>query len=47
MNRKTDLGVMVIEGMAMVPKFLSLSSTSGAKNLSPLSSYDSLIMPTM
>ena len=47
MNRKPDLRVMVMEGVAMVPKFLHLYSTSGNTTLLPFSSYASLIMPTM
>ena len=45
MNRKSDLRVMVMEGMEMVTKFLHLSSTSGTTTLSPFSPYVSLLMP--
>ena len=47
MNIKSVLRVMVMEGMATMTKNLHLSLTSGAKNLSPLSPYASLIMPSM
>ena len=46
MNRKSALRVVVMEGMAMVPELLHLSFTAGATTLSPLSPYDSLLMPT-
>ena len=38
---------MVIEGMAMLPKFLHLSSTAGTTTLPPLSLYASFLIPTM
>ena len=49
MNRKSDLRVMimVMEEIPMVPKCLHLSSTDGATNLSLVSPYASLLMPTM
>ena len=49
MNIKSALRVMlmVMEGMEIVPNILHHSSTSGATALSPLSPYDSLIMPNM
>ena len=47
MNRKSDLRVMVMEGMKIAPKVLQILSTAGATILSPLSPYDSLLMPNM
>ena len=49
MNRKQSLRavVMVMEGMEIVPIILHLYSNSGDTDLSPLSPYDSLIMPNM
>ena len=47
MNRKSDLRVMVMEGMEIMPKFFHIYSTYGATMLSPLSTYYSLLVPTM
>ena len=47
MNIKSSLRVMVMERMAMVPKFLHLYSTSGTTIMSQFSHYASLLMPTM
>ena len=47
MNRNQVLRVVVMEEIAMVPKLLNISSTSGTKILSLFSPYASLLMPTM
>ena len=47
MNRKSALRVMVIEGIAMVPKFLHLYYTAGTTILSPFYYNASLLIPTM
>ena len=47
MNRKSALRVTVVEGMAMVPKLLHISSTSGTTILLPFFPYASFLMPTM
>ena len=44
---KSYLRVMVTKGVAIVPKFLHLSSSDGTTILSPFSPYVSLLMPTM
>ena len=44
MNRKSDLRVMVMEGMEMVTKFLHLSSTSGTTTLLTFSLYAYLLI---
>ena len=47
MNRKSALGVMVMEGMAMAPKCLCLSYTAVNITLLPVSPYASLLIPTL
>ena len=47
MNRKSSLGVMIMEGVSMVTKILHLSSTAGNTAMSPFNPYAYLIMPTM
>ena len=47
MNIKSDLRVMVIEVVEMVPKFFHLYSASGTAILLPFSPRASLIMPNM
>ena len=47
MNRKSDLRVMVMEGMEMGPNILLLYSTAGTKIMLTFSPYVSLLMPTM
>ena len=47
MNIKSYLRVMLMEGVAMVPEFLHLSSTAGATTLSQIPPYASLLMPNM
>ena len=47
MNRKSSLVVIVMEGLEMVPKFLHLPSNAGTANLSPFSTYASLLMTNM
>ena len=46
MNSKPDLRVVVMEGMAMVPKILHTSFTDGATSMYPLFPYAYLLMPT-
>ena len=47
MYRKPALRVMVMEGLAMVPKFLHQYYTADTTTLSPFSTYSALLMPTM
>ena len=47
MNRKLYLRMMVMEGMAMVPKLLHIYSNAGTAILPPFYPYASLLMPTM
>ena len=47
MNIKSDLKSTLMEGAAMVPKLLHLSSTAGTKILLPFSTYTSFLMPIM
>ena len=47
MNRKSALRAMVMEGMAMLQKFLHLSSTAGTAPLLPFSTYASLLITNM
>ena len=47
LNIKSALRVIMMEGMAMVPKNLHLSSSTGATTLLPLSPYAFLLMPNM
>ena len=46
-EQKIIYKIIVIEGMAILPKMLHISSTSGDTTLSPLSLYASLLMPSM
>ena len=46
MDIKSDLRLMVMEGVEKVPNFLLLSSNTGATTLSQFSPYDYLFMPT-
>ena len=47
MKIRSDIRVMLMEGVEMLPKFLHISSTSGTTTLLPFSPYASLLMPTM
>ena len=45
MNSKHALRVVVLKGVAMVPKNIHLYFTDGAATMSPFSPYASLLMP--
>ena len=47
MNSKSALRVTAMKVLVMVSTCLKLSSTSGAKTLSPISPYASLLTTTM
>ena len=47
MNRKSAVRVMMVEGMATVPKFLYLYYSADAKTALPFNPYSSLLMPIM
>ena len=47
MNGKSDLRVMVMEVVAIVPKFLHIYSNTDTRILLPFSPYASLLMTTI
>lgn len=47
MKRKSDLSVVVMKGMTMMPIFLHISYTAIAATLHPLSPYYSFLILTM
>ena len=47
MNIRSDLRVMLMEGVEMLPNFLHISPTAVNTTLLPFSPYASLLMPTM